>query len=166
MAITTSAGFDLDSLSAQLRSNGVAIDASASVNAATDGALNASLVNALAQPAAGGLENAGVVVVGPEQASGPELRDVAQDLQLATHLDTVIIRTPNAAIAVSEDLTRAQIERGQRAMVSQPDYAQGIADFAGAAEGFSVWWGLAAIVAVAAIVATVCATAQAVRSAK
>lgn len=163
MPSPSSAGLDLDTLSAQLREDGVAIDVSASVDTATDGALRTSLVDALAGSAGSDLGDAGVVVVGPGQGSGPELRDAAQDLQLATHLDTVMIRTPNASIAVSDDLTRAQIERGQRAMVSQPDYAQGVADFAGAAADFSVPWGLVAFLALAAIVATVLATALAVR---
>lgn len=107
---------------------------------------------------------AGIVVLEDTPDHVPALRDLAQDLQSKTGLDTVIVRSPGVAIATSDELSRAQIERGQRAMVAEPDYAQGVRDFFGEAEGFSVPWGLVAacfLVAVAGVVVAVVAAVMA-----
>lgn len=109
-------------------------------------------------------ETAGIVVLEDTPDHVPALRDLAQDLQSETGLDTVIVRSPGVAIATSDELSRAQIERGQRAMVAEPDYAQGVRDFFGEAEGFSVPWGLVAacfVVAIAGVVVAVVAAVMA-----
>lgn len=149
------AGLDLPGLAAQLREDGVAFGDPAAV----DPGLEADIAGALGQVRGG--ERVGVVVVDATPAGPAHLRDVAQDLQLETGLDTVIVRTPNLAIGVSEELTRAQVERGQAAMAVQPDYAAGVGDFYAAADGLSVPWGLAGALTLLTAVAVVLATARA-----
>lgn len=148
---------DLANLAEQLRGDGVAFRDPA----AADPVLEADIAEALARAPGG--SSAGVVVVDATPAGPAQLRDAAQDLQLATGLDTVIVRTPDLAIAVSGELTRAQVERGQAAMAVQPDYAAGVREFYGAADGFSVPWGLVGALAVFAAAAVVAATVAAAR---
>lgn len=151
------AGLDLANLASQLREDGVAF----SDPAAADPVLDADIVGALAQVRGG--ERAGVVVVDAAPAGPAQLRDAAKDLQLETGLDTVIVRSPNLAIAVSGELTRAQVERGQAAMAVEPDYAAGVREFYGAADGFSVPWGVAGVLGVVAAAAVALASVRAAR---
>lgn len=152
------AGLDLANLASQLRGDRVAF----SDSAAADPVLEADIVGALAQVRGG--ERAGVVVVVDAAPAGPaQLRDAAKDLQLETGLDTVIVRSPNLAIAVSGELTRAQVERGQAAMAVEPDYAAGVREFYGAADGFSVPWGVAGVLGVVAAAAVALASVRAAR---
>ena len=74
-------------------------------------------------------ENHGVVVLEHTPPHIPNVRDLAQDLANETGIDTVIVRTPDVAIAVSSSLTRAQVEQGERARVAQPDYGDGLRAF-------------------------------------
>lgn len=106
----------------------------------------------------------GIVLLDHTPEHVPQLRDVAQDLANETGLDTVIVRTPHVAIGVSDALTRAEVEEGQRAMVAQPDPVAGLADFYAASGAFTVPWGaFAAAVAIAvtlAVSTTVALTRQ------
>lgn len=88
-----------------------------------------------------------------------DLRDIAQDLQLATDLNTVIVRTPHATAAVSDTLSRAQIETGEQALIAEPDYALGVEAFGQQAAEFAVNW-FAFVVLVAVVVAAVVAVTQ------
>ena len=65
-----------------------------------------------------------------------------------------MVRTPNSAAAVSNSLSRAEIESGQLAMVGEPDYAVGLEAFAAEADGFAPQWVVVFLV-LAAIVAVV-----------
>lgn len=151
----TPAGIELDVLAYQLRNGGIAFGAGAE----SDAKLAEQLAGAIdeAAPNAGlGTEQVGVVVLGHTPAPAPDIRDVAQDLQRATGLDTVLVRTPDVVIGVSEKFTRAQVEIGERAMASQHDYASGVATFLRAAGDFEPAWlplGLLAVVVVAICIA-------------
>ena len=110
----------------------------------------------------------GLVILERTPAHIPAVRDLAQDLSMATGLDTVIVRTPHVAIAVSDSLTRAQVERGERAMVAQPDYGDGVRAFLSTSmETQPAWPAIALIiaaVAAAVVVASWIATRRAFSS--
>ncbi|MDK8625041.1 DUF6676 family protein [Corynebacterium appendicis] len=149
---------DFDSLRAQLIDDAVAFGTDNPVN----DALQADVLSALSDirageaGAAGPAGRIGVVVL--EQTGQPagHLRDLAQDLKNATNaeaaFDTVIVRTPASTAAVSDSLSRAQVEKGQYALISEPDYAEGVRAFAAAADGFSVPWLLVAVTLVALLI--------------
>ncbi len=110
-----SADIDVSSLVHQLREDNIALEV------ANEG-LEKHIADALP-------ENHGVVVLEHTPPHIPNVRDLAQDLANETGIDTVIVRTPDVAIAVSSSLTRAQVEQGERAMVAQPDYGDGLRAF-------------------------------------
>lgn len=110
-----SADIDVSSLIHQLREDNIALEV------ANEG-LEKHIADALP-------ENHGVVVLEHTPPHIPNVRDLAQDLANETGIDTVIVRTPDVAIAVSSSLTRAQVEQGERAMVAQPDYGDGLRAF-------------------------------------
>ena len=130
---------DMASLEAQLQEDGIAFGTDNPVNVP----LEAAMRDALTQAPSDDMGEAGLVVLEQTPPQIADLRDVAQDLLNGTGYDTVVVRTPNAAIAVSDSLSRAAIERGQTAMVAQPDYPQGVVAFVEAAQGHSVAWGIA-----------------------
>ncbi len=125
--------------------------------------LGADLQGALHKEGADVLGDAGIVVLEQTPAHIPDLRDLAQDIAIGSDLDTVIVRTPHVAIGVSDTLTRAQIERGQRAMVAQPDYAVGLDAFVAEASEFGIAWGGVMGAFLAGVVAVVGASAAASR---
>ena len=153
----TPAGIELDVLEYQLRNGGIAFGAGAE----SDAELAEQLTGAIdeAAPHAGlSTEQVGVVVLGHSPAPAPDIRDVAQDLQRATGLDTVLVRTPDVVIGVSEKFTRAQVEIGERAMASQHDYASGVSTFLRAAGDFEPVWLQLGLLAVLVVVICIAAT--------
>lgn len=131
---------DVHGLAEQLADGGVAFGTDNPANVP----LRGDLETALADVALTATGRTGVIVL--EQTGQPtgQLRDLAQDTQALTDLDTVIVRTPASTAAVSDTLTRAQVEKGQYALISEPEYAAGIRAFGAESEGFSVPWGLVA----------------------
>lgn len=153
----TPAEIELDVLECQLRNTGVAFG----TGAGSDTELAEQLTGAIhdvVNVAGLNAEQVGVVVLGHVAAPAPDIRDVAQDLQHATGLDTVLLRTPDVAVGVSEEFTRAQVEVGERAMASQPDYASGVSAFFHAARDFEPAWLTLGMLAVAVLVICVAAT--------
>ena len=142
----------LEELVSQLSSSSVAFGTDNPVNAALGPALEDALAEA-------NLDPAGMIVLEQTPPVIADLRDLAQDAVAETGLDTVLVRTPHVAVGVSDSLTRAQVERGERAMAAEPDYVAGVHAFANSAESFSVNWPLAVavIVVVLAAVAAVAA---------
>ena len=112
-----------------------------------DAVWEAGLAKAAADVAATEAGDLDLVVLSGTPPMVADLRDAAQDLLLAGNADTVLIRTPQVAIGVSDTLTRAQVEVGERAMASAPDYVSGIHAFAAAADGVSVPWGTYGVMA-------------------
>ena len=142
---------DKASLSAQLADDGVAFE--------TDNPVNLLIEPGLlrATQDANQTDNGPYGFVVLEQVGvGPgALRDLAQEMMDATDANTVIIRTPDATAAVSNTLTRAQIEEAQFALIRQTDYAQGIDAFVmETAQPGPVWGGLGLLlVAAVAVIA-------------
>ena len=136
---------NFDSLRAQLIDDAVAFDTGNPANLA----LEADLLGAVADVNAGEAGPAGpvgIVVLGQAGQPAGALRDLAQDLKDATAteagFDTVIVRSPAATAAVSDSLTRAQVEKGQYALISEPNYAAGVRAFAAEADAFTIPWAL------------------------
>lgn len=135
------AEIDMADLEGQLAADGIAFGTENPVNAP----LEAAMRDALNVAPTDELGTTGLVVLEQTPAHVPDLRDVAQDLLIASGYDTVIVRTPHVALAVSDTLDRASIDAGQRAMIAQPDYPQGLVDFAEAAADFDMPWLLLAL---------------------
>ena len=142
----------LEELVSQLASSSVAFGTDNPVNAALGPALEDALAEA-------NLDPAGMIVLEQTPPVIADLRDLAQDAAAETGLDTVLVRTPQVAVGVSDSLNRAQVERGERAMAAEPDYVAGVHAFADAANLFSVNWPLvvAAVLVVRAAVAAAAA---------
>ena len=141
----------LEELVSQLSSSSVAFGTDNPVNAALGPALEDALAEA-------NLDPAGMIVLEQTPPVIADLRDLAQDAAAETGLDTVMVRTPQVAVGVSDSLNRAQVERGERAMVAEPDYVAGVHAFADAANGFSLNWPLV-VAAVLVVLAAVAAAA-------
>lgn len=131
------------SLAEQLRDSGAAFSREGEGAAQTREALEHLLDDAT-----------GIVILDHTPEHVPQLRDLAQDLANETGLDTVIVRTPHVAIGVSDTLTRAEVEEGQRAMAAQPDPVAGLTEFYAASQSLNVPWGMftVGVVVVAAII--------------
>lgn len=142
----------LEELVSQLASSSVAFGTDNPVNAELGPALQAALADASLDPA-------GMIVLEQTPPVIADLRDLAQDAAAETGLDTVLVRTPQVAVGVSDSLTRAQVERGERAMVAEPDYVVGVNAFTDAANSFSVNWPLAVAVIVVVLAAVAAVTA-------
>lgn len=132
-------------------------------NAPANAQLGEALDRAIGEEGPRGLGEVHMVVLEQTPPHVPQLRDIAQDVALQSGADTVVVRTPHAAVGVSDMLTRAQIERGQRAMVAEPDYADGVHAFAQAATGFTIPWGAALALGLTLLACIVIATARGVR---
>jgi len=141
----------LEELVSQLASSSVAFGTDNPVNAALGPALEDALAEA-------NLDPAGMIVLEQTPPVIADLRDLAQDAAAETGLDTVLVRTPQVAVGVSDSLNRAQVECGERAMAAEPDYVAGVHAFADAANLFSVNWPLV-VAAVLVVLAAVAAAA-------
>ena len=129
----------LEELVSQLASSSVAFGTDNPVNAE----LGPALEDALADANTDSFDPTGMIVLEQTPPVIADLRDLAQDAAAETGLDTVLVRTPQVAVGVSDSLTRAQVERGERAMMAEPDYPAGVHAFADAATSFTVQWPLA-----------------------
>ena len=141
----------LEELVSQLASSSVAFGTDNPVNAELGPALEDALAEA-------NLDPAGMIVLEQTPPVLADLRDLAQDAAAETGLDTVLVRTPQVAVGVSDSLNRAQVECGERAMAAEPDYVAGVHAFADAANLFSVNWPLV-VAAVLVVLAAVAAAA-------
>lgn len=149
----------LEELISQFASSSVAFGSDNPVNAALGAALEAALADANTVS----FGPAGMIVLEQTPPVIADLRDLAQDTAAETGLNTVLVRTPHVAVGVSDSLTRAQVERGERAMVAEPDYVAGIHAFNNAATSFSVNWPLAVAVIVVVLAAVAAVTAFSAR---
>ena len=149
----------LEELVSQLASSSVAFGTDNPVNAELGAALEAALADANTVS----FGPAGMIVLEQTPPVIADLRDLAQDTAAETGLNTVLVRTPHVAVGVSDSLTRAQVERGERAMVAEPDYVAGVHAFNDAATSFSVNWPLAVAVIVVVLAAVAAVTAFSAR---
>lgn len=151
------ANVDFESLKTQLSAGNAAFEPFTST--VLD---HATLENALQHANSITDESGGTVAVAfldstPTQLA--DLRDIAQDLQLSTTHDTVIIQAPGGVGAASGSLTRAQVEIGEHALISSvPEW--GPASFMEAAHSAEsiIPWGLMVALASAIIVTVLLAT--------
>lgn len=97
------AGVDVADLAGQLGVDGVAYT---SPVLSQDAQLNAEVAQGLR-------DGDGVAVVDVIADRAPDVRDIAQELQDATGLNTVIVQTPRHVSSVSETYSRADIESVQ-----------------------------------------------------
>lgn len=153
------ADVDVDALAAQLAHAPVAFGTENPANAV----LGRDLVSAIEAVNDADLGSVGVVVLEQTPPHVPDVRDIAQDVANASGLDTVVVRTPQVAVGVSDTLTRAEVEQGQRAMVAEPDYVQGFNEFVHAADAFTVPWGAVVALAVGVLAAAAGFTAFSAR---
>lgn len=128
----------LDELIGQLETSAVAFGTDNPVNDDLRNGLESVLNSAEANI----IDPAAVVVLEQTPEKVALLRDLAQDIAHGTEYSTVLVRTPHTAVGVSEELSRAQIETGERAMMSHADYVQGLEAFIGDAGVFSPMWTL------------------------
>ncbi len=152
---------DISGLAEQLGQDGVAFGTDNPLNDILRRDLKAALIDVASSPAG----RSGVVVL--EQTGQPagQLRDLATDVKGLTDLDTVIVRTPASTAAVSDNLSRAQVEKAQYALISEPDYAVGLRAFGEEAGGFAVPWTLVAIAALLICLVTAVVTVASYRRA-
>lgn len=97
------AGVDIADLAGQLEGDGVAYSSPA---LSQDAQLNAAVAQGLR-------DGDGVAVVDVMADRAPDVRDIAQELQDATGLNTVIVQTPRHVSSVSDTYSRADIESVQ-----------------------------------------------------
>jgi len=97
------AGVDVADLAGQLEVDGVAYT---SPVLSQDAQLNAEVAQGLR-------DGDGVAVVDVVADRTPDVRDIAQELQDATGLNTVIVQTPRHVSSVSDTYSRADIESVQ-----------------------------------------------------
>lgn len=134
---------DLANLSDQLSQDGVAFS---NPRIANDLEIQEEIIKSL-HP------DHGIAVVDSFSASAADARDIAQDLQSATGLDTVIVQTPTHISAVSDSLTRASIEAAERAIPKGLDQTSVLVQFYSGTDHFTVHW--MAIIALALALAGV-----------
>ena len=149
----------LEELVSQLSSSSVAFGTDNPVNAELAPALEAALADANTDA----FDPVGMIVLEQTPPVIADLRDLAQDAAAETGLDTVLVRTPHVAVGVSDSMTRAQVERGERTMAAEPDYVAGIHAFADAANAFTVNWPLTVAVVVVVLAAVAAAAAFSAR---
>lgn len=121
------AGVDLSDLSAQLSQGNVAIGEHAEFARAQQSQLRqaiAEINSNSAELANQDTENTdtltcdgnfGIALIDTPYDKAADLRDVAQELQLRTGVETVIVRTPQGGAAVSDSYSRADLEAAESA---------------------------------------------------
>ena len=135
-------GVDIPDLSAQLAEDGVAFS---NPDLATNAEIQDPIVSTLQD-----LHGIAVVDVYPTRLA--DARDIAQELQDATGLDTVVVQTVRNVSAVSDTYSRAAIE------ATQGDIPQGVNQvelpdrFYAGVDPFGVPWPLIVAMAVVALV--------------
>lgn len=101
-------------------------------------------------------ESTAVIVSGPGNPA--HLRDLGQAMLDGTDFSTVIVRGPGTGAVVSEEHSRAAIETSRDALLAEPDYVAGVAEFLTGAQSFSVNWTAAAAAIIGCVVViAVCA---------
>ncbi|MDK4207107.1 Rv1476 family membrane protein [Corynebacterium pseudodiphtheriticum] len=121
------AGVDLSDLSAQLSQGNVAIGEHAEFARAQQSQLQQAIaeINSNSAELANqdtentdtptGDGNFGIALIDTPYDKAADLRDVAQELQLRTGVETVIVRTPQGGAAVSDSYSRADLEAAESA---------------------------------------------------
>ncbi len=142
------AGIDTADLARQIGEDSVAFGAQVPTGRIAE--LEPGLLDAAAHADTSGFGSLGVVILGETPPHFPDLRDVAQDVLLATEVDTVIVRAPESGAVVSDLHTRADIEAAQYPFLGNPDVVGGVYGFIDDINGSSVnWISITALIALA-----------------
>ena len=135
-------GVDIPDLSAQLAEDGVAFS---NPDLATNAEIQDPIVSTLQD-----LHGIAVVDVYPTRLA--DARDIAQELQDATGLDTVVVQTVRNVSAVSDTYSRAAIEATQGDMPQGVNQVELLDRFYAGVDLFGVPWPLIVAMAVVALV--------------
>lgn len=141
-------GTDIPALSAQLSEDGVAFS-------------NPELANSqeVQAPIEAALQDShGIAVVDVHPQRLADARDIAQELQDATGLDTVIVQTTRSVSAVSDTYSRAAIESAQTALPQGIDQVTLLDQFYSGVDPLGVPWPII-VVAVLSLAAASAAVA-------
>ena len=135
-------GVDIPDLSAQLAEDGVAFS---NPDLATNAEIQDPIVSTLQD-----LHGIAVVDVYPTRLA--DARDIAQELQDATGLDTVVVQTVRNVSAVSDTYSRAAIEATQGDIPQGVNQVELLDRFYAGVDSFGVPWPLIVALAVVALV--------------
>lgn len=135
-------GVDIPDLSAQLAEDGVAFS---NPDLATNTEIQDPIVSTLQ-------DSHGIAVVDVYPTRLADARDIAQELQDATGLDTVVVQTVRNASAVSDTYSRAAIEATQGDIPQGVNQVELLDRFYAGVDPFGVPWPLIVAMAVVALV--------------
>lgn len=150
------ADIDIDDLARQLEEDSVAV-------AAGYRALEPELLDAVEHAASMDFGSLGVVVLDRTPPQTADLRDIAQDLQLATDLDTVVVRAPSSGAIVSDVHARAELEAAQHHFLGDPDIPGATHRLIDQVTAAGISWPLVAALILAVVIVVVVATAWSAR---
>ncbi|RNE49170.1 DUF6676 family protein [Corynebacterium alimapuense] len=148
------AGVDIPNLAQQLQEDSVAFGNPDAVNMGAG--LEPGLVSAVTHAESIDVGPVGVVVLDFTPNITADLRDIAQELLMATDLDTIIVRAPGTGAIVSETHSRSAIESAQHAFLGNPNIEEGTFYFLDQLANAGANWflmGLFALFAIALVIA-------------
>lgn len=113
------ADVDLDDLNRQLSEDAVAFGTLVPEGRAAE--LEPGLLDAVTHARGTDFGTLGLVILERTPPQTADMRDVAQELLMATDLDTVIVRAPYSGAVVSDVHSRAELEMAQYPFLGNPD---------------------------------------------
>ena len=139
-------GIDIADLSAQLREDQLAIGPNAEFGRMQESELLDVLSVSNQESGLGvyGGADFGLALIDVPVGKAADLRDVAQELQLNTEIETIVVRTPTAGAAVSELYSRAELEAAESAF-AHVHTSTGLYNFVDELSGTPIQWGIVAI---------------------
>ena len=140
------AGVDIADLSTQLREDQLAIGPNAEFGRMQESELLDVLSVSNQESGLGvyGGADFGLALIDVPVGKAADLRDVAQELQLNTEIETIVVRTPTAGAAVSEFYSRAELEAAESAF-AHVQTSTGLHNFVDELSGTPIQWGIVAI---------------------
>lgn len=147
------AGVDIADLSAQLREDQLAIGPNAEFGRMQESELLDVLSVSNQESGSGvyGGADFGLALIDVPVGKAADLRDVAQELQLNTEIETIVVRTPTVGAAVSDFHSRAELEAAESAF-AHVQTSTGFQNFVDELSGAPFPWGIIAIVLTIVIV--------------
>lgn len=147
-------GVDIADLSAQLREDQLAIGPNADFGRIQESELLDVLSVSNQESGAGvdGRADFGLALIDVPFGKAADLRDVAQELQLNTEIETIVVRTPTAGAAVSELHSRAELEAAESAF-AHVQTSTGFHNFVDTLSSTPIQWSVVAI-ALTVVIAT------------
>ena len=156
------AGVDVPDLAQQIDEDSVAYGGDGGEGFARD--VEPGLLDAAAHAESGDFGSVGFVVLDRTPERTADLRDIAQDVLLATDVDTVVVRAPGSGAIVSDVHSRSAIESAQYSFLGDPDVVGAAHRFIDDVTGAGITWPIVAVALLLTIAAVVALTAWGVRS--